>query len=113
MGSTPITGIKKRPRLRPRVLFLSPVLRGRTARPPAGGKLAVERIETALADGINFTQETTLSGGSPKRPCPLLADVAKALPYCDEAHFLIRQYRIILSADTASEVRQMLSQKRR
>ena len=25
----------------------------------------------------------------------------------------IRQYRIILSADTASEVRQMLSQKRR
>ena len=27
--------------------------------------------------------------------------------------FLLRQYRIILSADTASEVRQMLSQKRR
>ena len=26
---------------------------------------------------------------------------------------LLRQYRIILSADTASEVRQMLSQKRR
>ena len=63
MGSTPITGIKKHPRLRLRVLFLFPVLRGRTARPPAGGKLAVERIETALADGINFTQETTLSGG--------------------------------------------------
>ena len=32
---------------------------------------------------------------------------AKCLP------FLLRQYRIILSADTASEVRQMLSQKRR
>ena len=28
-----------------------------------GGKLAVERIETALKDGVNFTQETTLSGG--------------------------------------------------
>ena len=28
-------------------------------------------------------------------------------------HFHLRQYRIILSADTASEVRQMLSQKRR
>ena len=28
-------------------------------------------------------------------------------------HFVFRQYRIILSADTASEVRQMLSQKRR
>ena len=28
-----------------------------------GGKLAVRRIETALADGVNFTQETTLSGG--------------------------------------------------
>ena len=28
-------------------------------------------------------------------------------------HFVFRQYRIILSADTASEVRQLLSQKRR
>ena len=27
--------------------------------------------------------------------------------------YFLRQYRIILSADTASEVRQMLSQKRR
>lgn len=34
-----------------------------------GGKLAVQRIETALADGVNFTQETTLSGGYPKRLC--------------------------------------------
>lgn len=33
------------------------------------GKLAVQRIETALADGVNFTQETTLSGGYPKRLC--------------------------------------------
>ena len=30
-----------------------------------------------------------------------------------EIHFVLRQYRIILSADTASEVRQMPSQKRR
>ncbi len=29
------------------------------------------------------------------------------------SRFYLRQYRIILSADTASEVRQMLSQKRR
>ena len=28
-------------------------------------------------------------------------------------HFVLWQYRIILSADTASEERQMLSQKRR
>ena len=28
-----------------------------------GGKLAVERLERALADGVSFTQETTLSGG--------------------------------------------------
>lgn len=34
-----------------------------------GGKLAVERIEHALKDGVNFTQETTLSGGYPKRLC--------------------------------------------
>ena len=32
-------------------------------------------------------------------------------PFC--LQFFFRQYRIILSADTASEVRQLLSQKRR
>ncbi len=31
----------------------------------------------------------------------------------DLREFDLRQYRIILSADTASEVRQLLSQKRR
>ena len=31
----------------------------------------------------------------------------------DAAGYSLRQYRIILSADTASEVRQLLSQKRR
>lgn len=34
-----------------------------------GGKLAVSQIETALENGVNFTQETTLSGGYPKRLC--------------------------------------------
>ena len=33
--------------------------------------------------------------------------------YIDFTFEKLRQYRIILSADTASEVRQMLSQKRR
>ena len=40
----------------------------------------------------------------------------RALPYLQFliANFsFLRQYRIILSADTVSEVRQMLSQKRR
>ncbi len=114
-----------------------------------GGKLAVQRIEAALADGVNFTQETTLSGGYPKRLCRRakeagyfirlyyvgldtvegslrrirnrvergghdipakdvqdrfshrFADVAKILPYCDEAKFfdndngfaLVAEYR--------------------
>ena len=44
-------------------------------------------------------------------------DVEDAVPYCGAGHIIdsrfSRQYRIILSADTASEVRQMLSQKRR
>ena len=36
------------------------------------------------------------------------------IPYFSiQEKFYFRQYRIILSADTASEVRQMLSQKRR
>ena len=33
----------------------------------AGGKLAVQRIEDALQRGENLTQETTLSGGYPRR----------------------------------------------
>ena len=36
---------------------------------------------------------------------------ARAVLY--SLYYLFRQYRIILSADTASEVRQLLSQKRR
>lgn len=114
-----------------------------------GGKLAVERLEQALADGVSFTQETTLSGGYtrklarrareqgyyirlyyigldtvqeslqriqnrvrkgghdiPRRDVESrfshrFADVAKVLPYCDEARFfdndngfeLVAEYR--------------------
>lgn len=43
----------------------------------AGGTAAVERIEAALARGVNLTQETTLAGGYPKR----LAKRAKETGY--------------------------------
>lgn len=43
----------------------------------AGGTAAVERLENALAKGVNLTQETTLSGGYPKR----LAKRAKETGY--------------------------------
>lgn len=56
-----------------------------------GGKLAVERIERALKDGVNFTQETTLSGGYPKRLCKR----------AKEAGYYIRLYYVGL--DTAEE----------
>ena len=56
-----------------------------------GGKLAVDRIETALAEGVNFTQETTLSGGYPKRLCRR----------AKEAGYYIRLYYVGL--DTLSE----------
>ena len=39
-----------------------------------GGKLAVSQIEHALNEGVNFTQETTLSGGYPKRLCSRAKD---------------------------------------
>lgn len=112
-----------------------------------GGKLAVQRLETALADGVNFTQETTLSGGYPKRLCRRakeagytirlyyvgldtaaeslrriknrvergghdipakdvqdrfahrFADVAKILPYCDEAKFFDNNNGFVLVAE--------------
>ena len=56
-----------------------------------GGKLAVERIERALEDGVNFTQETTLSGVYPKRLCKR----------AKEAGYYIRLYYVGL--DTAEE----------
>lgn len=112
-----------------------------------GGKLAVQQIESALADGVNFTQETTLSGGYPKRLCQRakdagylirlyyvgldtaeeslrrirnrvergghdipakdvrdrfshrFADVAKVLPYCDEAKFFDNNNGFVLVAE--------------
>lgn len=112
-----------------------------------GGKQAVARIEAALADGVNFTQETTLSGGYPKRLCRRakeagyyirlyyvgldtaeeslrrirnrvergghdipaqdvqnrfahrFADVAKILPYCDEAKFFDNNNGFVLVAE--------------
>lgn len=53
-----------------------------------GGKAAVERIEKALHDGVNLTQETTLSGGYPKR----LAKQAK------EAGYHVRLYYVGLDS---------------
>mgnify|MGYP002539718855 CR=1 FL=1 len=112
-----------------------------------GGKLAVERIERALMDGVNFTQETTLSGGYPKRLCKRAKeagyyirlyyvglntlseslhriqnrvakgghdiphhdverrfsrrfdDIAKLLPYCDEAKFFDNDNGFVLVAE--------------
>lgn len=49
-----------------------------------GGKAAVKRIEKALADGVNLTQETTLSGGYPKR----LAKQAKEAGYCVRLYYV-------------------------
>ena len=108
---------------------------------------AVDRIETALAEGVNFTQETTLSGGYPKRLCRRakeagyyirlyyvgldtaeeslrriknrvergghdipakdvqdrfahrFTDVAKVLPYCDEAKFFDNNNGFVLVAE--------------
>ncbi len=110
-------------------------------------QLTAQCIETALADGVNFTQETTLSGGYPKRLCRRakqagyfirlyyvgldtaeeslrriknrvergghdipakdvqarfahrFADVAKILPYCDEAKFFDNENGFALVAE--------------
>ena len=66
-----------------------------------GGKLAVERIERALEDGVNLTQETTLSGGYPKR----LARRAK------EAGYYIRLYYVGLDSldDSLQRIRNRVS----
>ena len=56
-----------------------------------GGKLAVDKLERALTDGVSFTQETTLSGGYTRK----LARRAK------DAGYYIRLYYIGL--DTAQE----------
>ena len=61
----------------------------------AGGQAAVERIEKALAEGVNLTQETTLSGGYPRR----LAKRAK------EAGYYVRLYYVGLNSAQESLVR--------
>ena len=52
---------------------------------------------------------------SAAKPHKLSQNAAQTLAFCFAGivYKKQRQYRIILSADTASEVRQMLSQKRR
>ncbi len=64
-----------------------------------GGKLAVDRLESALADGISFTQETTLSGGYTRK----LARRAK------DAGYYIRLYYIGL--DTVQESLQRIENR--
>lgn len=112
-----------------------------------GGKLAVDKLEKALADGVSFTQETTLSGGYTRklarrakeagyyirlyyigldtvqeslqriqnrvrkgghdipqkdvesRFARRFADVAKVLPYCDEARFFDNDNGFVLVAE--------------
>ena len=55
------------------------------------------------AGQVRPPRKITVSPGNNNGRCP-----AGHLPF-----FCLGQYRIILSADTASEVRQLLSQKRR
>lgn len=64
-----------------------------------GGKVAVERLEKALTDGVSFTQETTLSGGYTRK----LARRAK------DAGYYIRLYYVGL--DTAQESIQRIANR--
>lgn len=64
-----------------------------------GGKLAVERLESALAAGVNFTQETTLAGGYARK----LARRAKA------AGYYVRLYYVGL--DTVEESLQRIQNR--
>ena len=63
------------------------------------GKLAVDKLERALSDGVSFTQETTLSGGYTRK----LARRAK------DAGYYIRLYYIGL--DTAQECLQRIENR--
>ena len=56
-----------------------------------GGRIALERIADCLKKNVSFTQETTLSGGYPKRLCKR----------AKEAGYYIRLYYVGL--DTAEE----------
>lgn len=64
-----------------------------------GGKLAVQRIESALQNGEDLTQETTLSGGYPKR----LVKRAK------QAGYTVRLYYVGL--DTLQECLQRIQNR--
>lgn len=64
-----------------------------------GGKLAVDKLEKALANGVSFTQETTLSGSYARK----LARRAK------EAGYYIRLYYIGL--DTVQESLQRIQNR--
>ncbi|MEG0913246.1 MAG: hypothetical protein RSD35_00650 [Oscillospiraceae bacterium] len=64
-----------------------------------GGQAAISQIENCLAEGVNFTQETTLSGGYTKR----VAKQAK------EAGYYIRMFYI--GIDTIAESRSRINNR--
>ncbi|MDE5855146.1 MAG: zeta toxin family protein, partial [Ruminococcus sp.] len=57
-----------------------------------GGKIAVERIENCLEKGINFTQETTLSG----------VRTLKTIQKARELNYFIRLYYVGVSSSAES-----------
>lgn len=64
-----------------------------------GGKAAIVKIEAALQNGVNFTQETTLAGGYTKR----IATVAR------DAGYFVRMYYI--GIDTQQESRKRIKNR--
>ena len=60
------------------------------------GKAAVERLENAIRDGVNFTQETTLSGSYPRK----LAKAAR------EQGYTVRMFYI--GVDTLEETKRRI-----
>lgn len=57
-----------------------------------GGKLAIERIESCLSKGVNFTQETTLSG----------VRTLKTIRKARELDYFIRLYYVGVSSSSES-----------
>ena len=57
-----------------------------------GGKIAIERIENCLKRGINFTQETTLSG----------VRTLKTIQKARELNYFIRPYYVGISSSAES-----------
>lgn len=60
-----------------------------------GGKIAVERIENCLEKGVNFTQETTLSGFR----------TLKTIRKARELNYFIRLYYVGVSSSAESIIR--------